>query len=326
MVSEAVTEGIPRKLKKWIAVVGRWTFDNDCVTYLGPEKDGAFPFGICLSDVFLAEGELAGSIEIKQQDTPTGGAAGRFLIGYRSPSERYITVGLGGYGRAYVLAEYLPEVGWTPKEVAGSASSLTGAHSVGVRIHGQRMTLNVDDVRVFETVMDFPLPTGQAGLFAWGNHPIEFKSISVRQLPARVFVVMQFSDPYQQLYLDVIQPVAREFGLEAYHVGELAGPGTILNDIVQGLVESKIIIAEITPPNQNVFYELGYAHALGKPTILLAERGKQLPFDITQYRCLFYDNTIGGKKAIEQGLRKHFRAILHDWSGSNGNGLREKSL
>jgi hypothetical protein len=123
---------------------------------------------------------------------------------------------------------------------------------------------------------------------------------------------MQFSEPYKQLYSEVIQPVADSFGLEAYHVGDVFGPGMILNDIVQGLIESKVIIAEVTPSNQNVFYELGYAHALGKPTILLAERGKQPPFDISGYRHLFYDNTIGGKKQVEEGLRKHLQAIMHE--------------
>ena len=71
-------------------------------------------------------------------------------------------------------------------------------------------------------------------------------------------------------------------------------------------------MAEITPPNQNVFYELSYAHALAKPTILLAERGKQLPFDISGYRVLFYDNTIGGKTQVEDGLKKHLTAILRE--------------
>jgi len=123
---------------------------------------------------------------------------------------------------------------------------------------------------------------------------------------------MQFSEPYRQLYEEVIQPVVKTFDLCAYHVGEVFGPGIILNDIAQGIVEAEVVIAEITPANQNVFYELGYSHALNKPTILLAERGKQLPFDVSGYRVLFYDNTIAGKKQIEDGLRKHLEAILRE--------------
>lgn len=72
-----------------------------------------------------------------------------------------------------------------------------------------------------------------------------------------------------------------------------------------------MIIAEITPPNPNVFYELGYAHALAKPTILLAEHGRQLPFDISGYRCILYDNSIKGKGELETLLANHLKAILH---------------
>jgi hypothetical protein len=163
-----------------------------------------------------------------------------------------------------------------------------------------------------EHVLEQPVTSGQVGVFAWGERKVKFADAAISQLPGKVFVVMQFSEPYKQLYSEVIQPVANEFGLEAYHVGEVFGPGVILNDIVQGLVEAKVVIAEVTPSNQNVFYELGYAHALGKPTILLAERGKQLPFDITGYRCLFYENTIGGKKQVEDALRKHLAFIMRE--------------
>ena len=73
-----------------------------------------------------------------------------------------------------------------------------------------------------------------------------------------------------------------------------------------------MIIAEITAPNQNVFYELGYAHALNKPTVLLAQRGKELPFDIRSYRVIFYEDTIGGKPVVEKTLRTHLHSILKD--------------
>jgi len=161
-------------------------------------------------------------------------------------------------------------------------------------------------------VFDRPVQGGQIGLFAFGHEPVEFEDFTFERRQGKVFVVMQFSEPYRQLYEEVIQPVTLEFGLNAYHVGEVFGPGVILHDIEQGIVEAEVVIAEITPENQNVFYELGYSHALNKPTILLADRTKKLPFDVSGYRVLFYDNTIAGKKQIEDGLRKHLEAILHE--------------
>ncbi|MBI5506613.1 MAG: hypothetical protein HY899_17625 [Deltaproteobacteria bacterium] len=175
---------------------------------------------------------------------------------------------------------------------------------------GQRLHFSVDGVRVLATVLDAPLSGGQIGLYAWGGLPVHFSDASYARRSGKAFVVMQFTTPYQELYAEVIKPVAQDFDLEAYHAGEVYGPGIVLQDIVQGIVDAQVVIAEITPANQNVFYELGYAHALGKPTILLAERGKTLPFDITGYRCVFYDNTIAGKSGVEAALRNHLRAIF----------------
>ena len=71
-----------------------------------------------------------------------------------------------------------------------------------------------------------------------------------------------------------------------------------------------MVIADITPNNPNVFYEVGFAHGIEKPTILLSDRSREkLPFDISGFRLLFYDNTIGGKSVVEASLRKHLEAI-----------------
>jgi hypothetical protein len=84
---------------------------------------------------------------------------------------------------------------------------------------------------IFET----PLPQGQFGLFAWGTTSVEFTSTSVSEEPGTVFVVMQFSDPYQDLYTDVIRRVVNDpkYNLRAYLAGEVFGPGVILEDIIQ---------------------------------------------------------------------------------------------
>ncbi len=121
---------------------------------------------------------------------------------------------------------------------------------------------------------------------------------------------MQFSSPYDELYKDVISVVCEELNLSVVRADETFGPGLIIADITRQLEESKIVIAEISPANPNVFYEVGYAHALNKPTILIAERSTKLPFDVSPFRTLFYDNSIAGKKKVEEGLRKYIKAAL----------------
>ena len=74
--------------------------------------------------------------------------------------------------------------------------------------------------------------------------------------------------------------------------------------------QAEVVIAEITSANPNVFYEVGYAHALNKPTILLAQRGAPPPFDISSFQVIYYNNTIGGKAEVERNLSRHLEAIL----------------
>jgi nucleoside 2-deoxyribosyltransferase len=103
------------------------------------------------------------------------------------------------------------------------------------------------------------------------------------------------------LYIDVIKDVCEKLGVEAVRADDTYTKGMIITDIINQINESKLIIADITPTNANVYYEVGYAHALNKPTILMAEKGTRLPFDISPFRVLFYENSIIGKSKIEEG-------------------------
>ena len=85
----------------------------------------------------------------------------------------------------------------------------------------------------------------------------------------------------------------------------------LVNDIITSIRNASVILADITPDNPNVFYEAGYAYALSKPTILLCEKGirEKPPFDISEFGTIFYDNSIGGKRQIEEKLKNHLQNI-----------------
>jgi nucleoside 2-deoxyribosyltransferase len=124
---------------------------------------------------------------------------------------------------------------------------------------------------------------------------------------------MQFAEPYNSLYTEVIKPVAVRLGFDAFRADDVFRPGIILQDIIRSIAAADVIIAEVTPANPNVFYELGYAHAIEKPTVLLAEHptdpSKRLPFDISGFRVIFYDDTILGKRTVETQLELHLNNI-----------------
>ncbi|MFN0106840.1 MAG: hypothetical protein ACKV2U_32705 [Bryobacteraceae bacterium] len=261
----------------------------------------------------LTDGSVRVNIKLSEVDLEGHISAG-LVLGFQSERSRYLIVQMGAYGRAYSIGEFVPGIAWQGIENSGSAKNLEAGkvYKIDVRQTGQEIRMAVDGVNVIERILAQPLAGSQLGLFAWGKARVDFSQLSVNSSKAQVFVAMQFGQPYDTLYKEVIYPRATDLGLNVIRIDEIAGPGIIFEDIKRQIAEAKIVIAEITAPNQNVYYELGYAHALNKPTILLAQRGRELPFDIRSYRVIFYDDSIGGTPALEQHLQKHLEAILRD--------------
>lgn len=186
-------------------------------------------------------------------------------------------------------------------------------YDLQIEIRGQQVLLTVDGVRVFQYALPSPLEGNQTGLFTYGEKKVEFTNFCVSADKPKAFVVMQFGGPFDDLYREVISPVLEQTGFAAQRADDVFKPGIIIQDIVQQITEADIVIAEITPVNANVFYELGYSHALRKATILLANRTTdKLPFDVSGHRVIFYDDTIRGKRDIETNLRRHLENVQRD--------------
>jgi nucleoside 2-deoxyribosyltransferase len=87
-------------------------------------------------------------------------------------------------------------------------------------------------------------------------------------------------------------------------------------DIWKGILKARIVIADITDRNPNVFYELGIAHTLGKPVILLTQKLTDIPFDLNRFRHIVYQDNLDG---YDQ-LTKHLRASIREIIASTGDG------
>lgn len=182
---------------KMKAVVGRWEIDNDRVVYEKPANE-QFPCGICLSNVRFSEGEARVTVK-KTKDVPV---EGRILLGYRSDADEYWSAGLAGGGRGYAVVRFVPPFGWAAVVTAGVAQDpLAVGQSIVlcIRVQGQQVTLEVDDVPILEHVLPTPLPHRQLGLFAWGGQGgMEFTQLSIKPslvvVPNQVFVVHGHDD------------------------------------------------------------------------------------------------------------------------------------
>jgi hypothetical protein len=148
--------------------------------------------------------------------------------------------------------------------------------------------VSVDDVKVIDYERLSPGGGAGLGLFSFrGTGEAFFGPMEVDDRRPSAFIAMQFSEPFDEVYRDAIAPLVAEIGYNPIRVDDVSHPGIILNDVWLQLTEASLVIAEITEANPNVYYEVGVAHALRKPTVLLAQRGTKLPFDLGPHRCIF---------------------------------------
>ena len=102
------------------------------------------------------------------------------------------------------------------------------------------------------------------------------------------FVIMPFSDDFDEIYKGFLVETLSEAGFEVSRADDIQSAQNILKDIVRGIEKSDLIVADLTDSNPNVFYELGLAHALNKPVIMLSQEIEDLPFDLKSYRVIPY--------------------------------------
>ena len=103
------------------------------------------------------------------------------------------------------------------------------------------------------------------------------------------FVMMPFGEAFDSYYKHIYEPAIESVGLRAKRADSLFRPSPIIRDIWQYINQSKILIADITGLNSNVMYELGLAHAISKPVIIISDSIESVPFDLRFLRILLYD-------------------------------------
>jgi len=113
------------------------------------------------------------------------------------------------------------------------------------------------------------------------------KTVENPQQPV-AFVIMPFAPEFNANYNDLIKPALEDAGYEVARADSDWHQENILRKIVKGITRAKLIVAELTTLNPNVLYELGLAHGLGVPTVLLAQSLEEVPFDLRSYNIQTY--------------------------------------
>jgi hypothetical protein len=126
---------------------------------------------------------------------------------------------------------------------------------------------------------------------------------------ADVFVIMPFSDQLRKLYENVVVRACKTLNLNVSRADDFFAYDSIIEEIWRGIYSSRVVIADCTGRNPNVFYEIGIAHTIGKTVVLISQNLEDVPFDLRHRSVLVYDCTEAGLADLRQRLMEILREI-----------------
>lgn len=145
--------------------------------------------------------------------------------------------------------------------------------------------------------------------------PIFGPPLENSQFQSDIFMIMPFRERFNGIYESIIKETAADLNLVIKRGDDFASrQGSIIKEVWAALNACRLVIAETTEINANVYYELGIAHTLGKPAILLTQATdiEDIPFDIRHLRFIQYEDSIEGGQKLAGDLRRHILWILND--------------
>jgi hypothetical protein len=136
------------------------------------------------------------------------------------------------------------------------------------------------------------------------------------------FVLMSFADvrDLQKVYVNHVKPtIEGRCQLRCERADDIHDVSGVMQSVWEGINRARIIIADLTERNPNVFYELGIAHTLGKPVIMITQSMDYVPFDLRHLRCIVYEFKPGSINKFEDALEKTVQRVLSSTIGISHN-------
>ena len=118
-----------------------------------------------------------------------------------------------------------------------------------------------------------------------------------------VFVIMPLDNEHKAVYEQYIEPICREYEYDVDNADTTSTQQNIIRDIITGIRDADLLIADLTGSNANVHYEVGVADALGLPTLLITQDRENAEFDLQSYNIIEYSTDIAEIGEFDEKLR-----------------------
>jgi hypothetical protein len=127
--------------------------------------------------------------------------------------------------------------------------------------------------------------------------------------PDLVAVMIPFSPAFSAVYESLKEGIEAA-GMRCLRADDIWERDHILDDVLSLIWRARVVIADLSEKNPNVFYETGIAHTLGRDTILVAQSMSDIPFDLQGIRALKYLNNGEGRAALSRGITSRLNTII----------------
>ena len=108
----------------------------------------------------------------------------------------------------------------------------------------------------------------------------------------------------------IVAPAAIECGYEPLRADQISEPGIITSQVIQHIVEDPLVIADLTGPNANVFYELAIRHAFRMPVVQIIDAAESIPFDVAASRTIAFDyRDLDSAELARKEIARQIRAV-----------------
>ena len=292
---------------RWVAIKGETRADKNGIQF----KSKGYSRAKLRCNKFFRGGKISFEIEFHSNS-----ASEKPMIAFvglnEETSNPRLQFGISSAGYFSISQEDI--TGW--KNLSNTESTCYGNdivhYNILIEVVGSKAVLYVNGVLVCRTEQA-KLSCSQITISLEGEGDIIVKNFMIATEKLKAFVVMDFSERFKSIYTEVIKPVCDELDIECFRADEYNYPGSIIKDILDSIRDSDLIIADITPDNGNVYFEVGYAFALGKnPVLLMDKERKDLPFDISGFRVIMYHNTIEGAQYVKNQLTRFLKALINN--------------
>lgn len=121
--------------------------------------------------------------------------------------------------------------------------------------------------------------------------------------PVDVFVLMPFDTAFKGIYNEHIKPLGAELGISIMRADDVYAAGPFMQKVWNGICSAHAIIADCTTANPNVFYEIGVAHTVGRPVMLITRSKEDVRSDIQHLEYIVYEDETKAADVLIPALR-----------------------